>query len=100
MLLRPGTENKEYWFMIPNLDKLIHCTIFFLLGIFFRFRFPKTGFLHYILILVSYALLTEILQDIMKVGRSLEILDAISDTLGLSLAYLIYNKIKRAINIF
>ncbi|WP_342772851.1 VanZ family protein [Epilithonimonas xixisoli] len=92
MLLRPGVENKEYFFMFPHLDKLIHFTIFFLLGFFFRVRFPKVSILYYFLILISYALLTEILQDVMKWGRSLEVLDAIADTLGLSFAYYIYNK--------
>ena len=92
MLLRPGVENKEYFFMFPHLDKLIHFTIFFLLGFFFRVRFPKASLLYYFLILVSYALLTEILQDTMNWGRSLEFLDAVADTLGLSLAYYIYNR--------
>ena len=92
MLLRPGVENKEYFFMFPHLDKLIHFTIFFLLGFFFRVRFPKVSLLYYFLILGSYALLTEILQDTMNWGRSLEFLDAVADTLGLSLAYYIYNR--------
>ncbi|AZI41318.1 VanZ family protein [Epilithonimonas vandammei] len=95
MLLRPGVENKEYFFMFPHLDKFIHFTIFFLLGFFFRLRFPKTSLLYFFLILISYALLTEILQDIMKLGRSLEVLDAVADTLGLSLSYYIYNKYEK-----
>ena len=77
--------------MIPNLDKLIHFSIFFLLGFIFRVRFPKTQFLQFFLILVSYALLTEILQDTMQLGRSLELLDAVADTLGLSLAFYLYS---------
>ena len=92
MLLRPGIENKEYPFMFQHIDKIIHFTIFFLLGFFFRVRFPKVSLLYYFLILISYALLTEILQDVMKWGRSLEVLDAVADTLGLSLAYYIYNR--------
>jgi len=92
MLLRPGIENKEYPFMFQHIDKVIHFTIFFLLGFFFRVRFPKVYLLYYFLILISYALLTEILQDIMKWGRSLEVLDAVADTLGLALAYYIYNR--------
>lgn len=95
MLLRPGVENKEYFFMFPHLDKLIHFTIFFLLGFFFRVRFPKVSLLYYFLLLVSYALLTEILQDVMKWGRSLEVLDAVADILGLSLAYYIYNRYEK-----
>ena len=95
MLLRPGLENKEYFFMFPHLDKLIHFSIFFALGFFFRLRFPKIAIMHFSLLLISYALLTEILQDIMKVGRSLEILDAIADTFGFALSYYIYNRVKK-----
>lgn len=94
MLLRPGVENKEYFFMFPHLDKLIHFSIFFALGFFFKLRFPKISILYFFLILISYALLTEILQDVMKFGRSLEVLDAVADTLGLSLSFYIYNKYK------
>ncbi|WP_317041420.1 VanZ family protein [Epilithonimonas mollis] len=92
MLLRPGLENKEYVFMFPNFDKLVHFSIFLALGFFFRLRFPRFSFLYFSLILISYALLTEILQDIMKLGRSLEVWDAVADILGLSLSYYIYNR--------
>lgn len=98
MLLRPGAENKEYFFMFPHLDKLIHFTIFFLLGFFFRLRFPKVSVLYFFLIVISYALLTEILQDVMNCGRSLEVLDAVADTLGLSLSYYIYNRYAKSKN--
>ncbi|MPT31064.1 MAG: VanZ family protein [Chryseobacterium sp.] len=95
MLLRPGIENKEYSFMFRHIDKLIHFSIFFLLGFFFRLRFPRASLLFFLLILVSYGLLTEILQDVMKWGRSLEILDAVADTLGLSLSYYVYSKYEK-----
>ena len=42
---------------------------------------------------LSYALLTEILQDVMGFGRSLEILDLFADMAGFSLAILVYNQI-------
>ncbi|REC68650.1 VanZ family protein [Epilithonimonas hispanica] len=95
MLLRPGIENKEYSFMFKHIDKVIHFSIFFLLGFLFRVRFPKTTLLYFFLILISYALLTEILQDVMKLGRSLEVLDAVADTLGLSLSFYIYNRYEK-----
>ena len=98
MLLRPGVENKEYPFMFQHIDKIIHFTIFFLLGFFFRVRFPNIKPLYFFLILISYALLTEILQDVMKMGRSLEVLDAVADTLGLSFAYYIYNRYVKSQN--
>lgn len=92
MLLRPGAENKEYFFMFPQLDKVIHFSIFFLLGFLFKVRFPKISIFHFFLILISYGLLTEILQDVMDLGRSLEILDAVADSLGVCLAFYLYNK--------
>src|SRR6218665_2065252 len=95
MLLRPGIENKEYTFMFRHIDKLIHFSIFFLLGLLFRLCFPKISYLYFFLILVSYGLLTEILQDTMQLGRSLEVLDAVADTLGLSLSYYIYNRYEK-----
>ena len=94
MLLRPGTENKEYWFMFPGLDKVLHFSIFFALGYCFRCRFPKMATSNYFYILTIYAILTEILQDQMKLGRSMEFLDLVADFIGYSLALYAYKKLK------
>lgn len=94
MLLRPGTENKEYFFMFTGLDKIVHFSIFFALGYCFRCRFPKMSKANYFYILTIYAILTEILQDQMNLGRSMEALDLLADFLGYSLAIYIYNYLK------
>ena len=93
MLLTPGTENKEYSFMFSGIDKILHFLIFTLLGFLFRGSFPKISFLYYICILSIYAVLTEIMQDAMQMGRSGEILDLVADFSGLLFGYYIYNKL-------
>ena len=94
MLLKPGTENKEYSFMFPGIDKLIHLLTFFLLGVFFRISFPKISLLFYFVILVFYALLTEFLQHIMALGREAELLDLVADCLGITIAIFIVKFLK------
>lgn len=96
MLLKPGTENKEYWFMFSGIDKVLHLSIFSLLGFCFKVAFSKINFQYYIFITVLYALLTEILQEIMHWGRSMEALDLLADTIGLIVGYTIYKYIKKA----
>ena len=93
MLLRPGIENKEYSFMFPNIDKVLHFSIFGFLGFCILVAFPNLKKSTYLLVGLSYALLTEILQDVMGFGRSLEILDLFADMAGFSLAILVYNQI-------
>ena len=94
MLLRPGTENKEYWFMFPGLDKIIHISIFMLLAFCFMAALPRIKFSVFIQVMLIYAFLTEILQLEMGFGRSLEFFDIIADTAGVLLGYLLYHKIK------
>ena len=91
MLLIPGSENSEYSFMFPGIDKIIHFSIFAFLGLCFLARFSNIKFLYYIYIMLIYAFLTEILQDAMELGRSSEVLDIVADTLGILIAYCIYS---------
>lgn len=95
MLLRPGMENKEYAFMFPGIDKVLHFGIFGFLGFCIWAAFPRIKFLTYIQIMFCYALLTEILQDVMGFGRSLEVLDIVADMSGGFLAYYIYKYISK-----
>jgi hypothetical protein len=41
MLLKPGEENQEYWFMFSGIDKILHLSIFAALGFLFIAAFPK-----------------------------------------------------------
>ncbi len=95
MLLKPGSENQEYWFMFEGLDKIIHFTIFGVLGFCFIAAFPRIKFLYYIYIILIYAFLTEILQDQMNLGRSGEVLDIVADSLGLLFGYAVFRFFKR-----
>ena len=94
MLLRPGVENLEYPFMFSGIDKLLHLSIFGLLGFCFMAAYPKTKFTIYIQVLLIYSILTEILQDVMGFGRSLEGLDLVADTVGVLAGYYIFIKLR------
>lgn len=90
MLLKPGQENQEYWFMFNGIDKVLHLSIFAVLGFCFMATFPRIKFSYYIQIMLIYAFLTEILQEEMGLGRSMENLDIVADTIGSLLGYYIY----------
>ncbi len=45
--------------------------------------------------MLFYSMLTEILQDEMKLGRSLEGLDLVADTIGALLGYFLFKKLKK-----
>lgn len=95
MLLKPGVENQEFPFMFEGIDKVLHLSIFALLGFCFMATFPKIKFIYYIQIMLIYSILTEILQDEMGFGRSLETLDLVADTLGVLIGYFAFTQLKR-----
>lgn len=95
MLLRPGEENHEYWFMFSGIDKILHLSIFAALGFFFIAAFPKIRFYYFIQIILLYAFLTEILQEEMGLGRSMETLDIVADTVGCLIGYYIYKFLEK-----
>ncbi|WP_228421908.1 VanZ family protein [Chryseobacterium soldanellicola] len=90
MLLKPGEENNEYWFMFNGIDKILHLSIFAMLGFTFMASFPRIRFYYFIHIILIYAFLTEILQEEMGLGRSMETLDIVADTIGCLIGYSIY----------
>ncbi len=94
MLLKPGVENMEYPFMFNGIDKVLHLCIFTLLGFSFMCAFPKIKFLTFIQIMLIYGMATEILQDEMELGRSLEGLDLVADTIGVLVGYFVFVKAK------
>ena len=94
MLLKPGQENLEYWFMFSGIDKILHLSIFAVLGFTFIAAFPKIKFTTYLYIMLIYAFLTEILQEEMKMGRSMETLDIFADFFGVLMGYYIFKKLK------
>lgn len=95
MLLKPGVENQEYWFMFSGIDKILHLSIFALLGFCFTAAFPKTKFSIFIYIMLIYAFLTELIQDEMGLGRSMEFLDIVADIIGVLIGYALYNTLRK-----
>ena len=95
MLLKPGVENMEYPFMFDGIDKVLHLSIFAMLGFCFMAAFPKIKVRYFIQIMLIYAILTEILQDEMQLGRSLEGLDLVADTIGVLLGYYVFQKLRQ-----
>ena len=94
MLLRPGIENLEFPFMFNGIDKLMHLGVFSMLGFCFLAAIPRIKFYYFIQIMIIYGLATEILQDEMHLGRSLEGLDLVADTIGVLIGYVIFQKLK------
>jgi len=90
MLLKPGEENHEYWFMFSGIDKVLHFCIFAALGFSFIATFPKIKFSYFLQIILIYAFLTEILQEEMGLGRSMETLDIVADAIGCLVGYFAY----------
>ncbi len=90
MLLRPGEENHEFWFMFSGIDKVLHVSIFAALGFCLIASFPRLKFSYFFQIILIYAFLTEILQEEMKLGRSMEALDIVADVAGCLLGYYTY----------
>lgn len=90
MLLKPGQENHEYWFMFNGIDKVLHVSIFAALGFSFVATFPKIKFSYFFQIILIYAFLTEILQEEMGLGRSMETLDIVADAIGCLVGYYMY----------
>jgi hypothetical protein len=92
MLLKPGVENLEYDFMIDisGIDKVAHVCIFAALSFSFIAAFPKIKFSYFFQIILIYAFLTEILQEEMGLGRSMETLDIVADAIGCLIGYYAY----------
>ncbi len=94
ILLKGGFEKREpYWFEFTNIDKTIHIAIFALLGFCYRVAYPRQNFWVFVQVMLIYALLTEILQDEMALGRSMETLDLVADMIGVAIGYLIWKKL-------
>ncbi len=92
MLLKPGIETGDYWFVFQGIDKVVHISTFVMLGFCFMSAFPKTRFIVFLQIMMCYTFLTEILQDEMGLGRSLEVWDAVADTIGVLIGYFLFRK--------
>ncbi|MCL1676580.1 VanZ family protein [Elizabethkingia meningoseptica] len=89
-LLKPGSEESEHFFLFPYFDKVGHFGVFAGLGFLLMAAFPKLKFLTFFQIMLCFAFLTEILQDEMHLGRAMEAMDVVADTIGALIGYLAY----------
>ncbi|WP_244614399.1 VanZ family protein [Elizabethkingia argenteiflava] len=87
----------EHWFLFPGFDKVAHFSVFATLGFLTIAAFPKLKCFTFFQILMSFAVLTEILQDEMHMGRAMEFLDVVADTLGFLAGYALYRLLLNAI---
>ena len=56
--------------------------------------FPKQKYMFSVLIMAGYGAITEVLQEIMELGRSMELADFVADTIGVLLGFFIHKKLK------
>lgn len=95
-LLKPAPEvAKDYWFLFSGIDKWVHLAVFFFLGFLFRAAYPTQSFVRFLYIMLIYGLATEILQDELPFGRSLDPLDLFADILGILVGYIVVNKLRK-----
>ena len=73
--------------MFSGIDKVLHVSIFAMLGFCFMCAFPRTRVLTFIYIMLIYAFVTEILQDAMHMGRGAEVLDIVADFVGVAIGF-------------
>jgi VanZ family protein len=77
----------------PGVDKLVHLGVFALLGL--TGRWAGVPPLPLVLALAGYAGLSEVLQGILPIGRSPEVLDAVIDCVGVSLGIALHEVLTR-----
>lgn len=95
-LLKSGQDIPKISFLnFSGADKIIHIGIFVVLGFLLQFSYPEMSFLRFFIITFLYSIITEILQELMDLGRSMEFLDLMADTVGLLIGYYMLIRIER-----
>tara|TARA_Y100000385_G_C12923847_1_gene563753 strand:+ start:492 stop:869 length:378 start_codon:yes stop_codon:yes gene_type:complete len=93
----PGSDFPEVsFFDFFQIDKLIHAFIF-MIGVYLyavaMLEQQKSGFLRYIVVgFIAYGLLLEVLQGLVFIERSADVLDWLADTIGVFLGLWIFKK--------
>jgi len=78
---------------ILQLDKLIHASLFLVLTLLWLVALSQGSLMRGIVILatiVVYAVLTEVYQEVMPIGRSADMLDSLADAAGAIIAFLLW----------
>lgn len=81
-LLYPNSNLHYPSFVFEGADKLVHFILFLLLGGIIQLAFPRQNFWLIFQILLLTAAGTEILQDVMHLGRDMDFWDLIADMIG------------------
>jgi VanZ family protein len=99
----PGSDFPEVSFSdLFQIDKLIHAIIFTIGFYLFAVAFAeqqKKAFMRYLIVsFIAYGLLLEVLQGLVFVERSADILDWLADTIGVFLGVWIFKKFPFAVS--
>ena len=84
-----------------NIDKLYHLFAYFTLSLFWLFSFYKKSSLKYFIVLacVIYGILIEVIQQTLTISRTGDYKDAIANTLGSIFGLIVFNQIKKKIDV-
>ena len=93
ILLRPTSDLPQNFPSFEGMDKVVHFLIFAFLAYLYKKAFLKHSILKEFLLLAGYALLTEIMQEKMHMGRSGDPLDLLADVMGISLGYWVMSQL-------
>ncbi len=84
-------EDGSGWFKMPNLDKLIHCTIFMFFAVFWsRVVRGRAGAV--VAGGLVLAIVTELGQSTALVGRDANVFDALADMIGVAVGVLLASR--------
>ena len=84
-----------------NIDKLYHLFAYFTLSLFWLFSFYKKSSLKYFIVLACliYGILIEVIQNTLTTYRTGDYKDAIANTLGSIFGLIVFNQIKKKIDV-
>jgi len=84
-----------------NIDKLYHLFAYFTLSLFWLFSFYKKSSLKYFIVLACliYGILIEVIQHTLTTYRTCDYKDAIANTLGSIFGLIVFNQIKKKIDV-
>ena len=95
ILLRPTSDLPQNFPSFEGMDKVVHFLIFALLAYLYKKAFPNHSIVKELLLLAGYALLTEIMQEKMQMGRTGDPLDMLADVLGIFAGVFVFNLTKK-----
>lgn len=89
----PGNELPKINFDLFEPDKIAHFILFFLFGLLWMAAIPENKKGRRLLIIgggILYAILTEVYQDVLPLGRTADPMDSVANIIGLLVALAVY----------